>query len=136
LKWTKRFRKTRRADDDTRERVSRLGLLGMILLLVGAGLVFAYPYLKKPPLIERDFVGRVVEKFLATGETYRGTVGGLRLLVEDQHGMRFRVAVSDEQYEQAQVGMWVTRRAGVVALSWDEPRPGTPGADGDRIEAR
>ena len=136
MKWTNRFRKTRRGDGGSRERVSWLGLIGMVLFLTGMGFVFAYPYLKKPPLIQRDFVGRVVDKFLATAETYRGTTGGLRLLVEDQHGMRFRVAVSDEQYEQAQVGMWVTRRAGKIALSWDEPGPETPRADGNRIEAR
>lgn len=131
----KRFRERRR-DILPREHVSRLGLLMLALIIFAVGFAYAYPRLTRPPLARRDFNGRVVEKFVALGESRIGSATFPRLVVETANGARFNVAVNDEQYEQAQVGMWVSRRGGELRLSWEEPGPGTPRGGGDRIEAR
>ena len=137
MKWTKRFRETRRADVP-RERVNWLGFV--LLLLVSAGLfyVVSYPYLKKPPLVERDFTGRVADKFLTRAESDRGSRPVMRLLVEERNGKRGRVGVTGEFYERARVGMWVTRRRGELRLHFNEPEPGPAphGGEGARVEAR
>lgn len=135
MKWTRRFRKKSPAVRGP-ERVSRLGLLGLALTLLVFGLIYAYPPLTRPPLARRDFDGRVVEKFVALGESRIGSQTFPRLGVEMAGGGRFNVAVNDEQYERARVGMWVSRRKGELRLSWDAPGPGTPRGDGDRIESR
>jgi hypothetical protein len=135
LKWTRRFREGRR-DLVPRERVSRLGFIGVALTVLVVGFVYGYPRLTRPPLAQRDFEGRVVEKFVALGESYTGSRTFPRLGVETANGARFNVAVSDEQYERAQVGMWVSRHRGELILSWDKPEPGTPGGGGTRMEAR
>lgn len=118
------------------ERVSPLGLAGLLLTLLAIGFAYAYPRLARPPLARRDFDGRVVEKFVALGESRIGSVTLPRLVVETANGARFNVAVNDEQYERARVGMRVTRHGGELRLSWDEPGAGAPRSDGDRIESR
>ncbi len=135
LKWSTRLREAPRGGDG-RERVSWLGLLGTVALLAGAAFLYAYPRLREPPLVRRDFVGRVVDRYLTLGESQIGTRGSLTLLVEDGAGRRFRVAVTDEVYERARVGMWVRRRGGVVEVSWEEPAAEAPPARGVRVEGR
>lgn len=129
----KRFRERRR-DADPRERVSRLGLLLLVLTLAGLGFLYAYPRLREPPLVERDLVGRVLDKSLTLRESQTGTTHTLRLLVGAADGRRSEVAVTPEQYQRARVGMWVRRSRGAVELSWDEPAAGAP--RGDRVEGR
>lgn len=137
MKWTKRFRETRRADI-LRERVNWLGFALLLLLMVGIFYAANYPYLKKPPLVERDFTGRVVDKFLTIAESDRGSRPVMRLLVEDRNGKRGRVGVTGEFYERARVGMWVTRRRGELKLHFNEPEPepAPHGGEGTRFEAR
>lgn len=113
--------------------------LGLALAVAALGLLgccFAYPYLKKPPYVERDFVGRVVDKSLTLQETHYGTAPLLRLLVETEDRKRFEVRVTNEQYERARVGMWVARTRGEIKLSWDKPGSPATGGDGDRLEPR
>ena len=137
MKWTKRFREARR-DDIPRERVN--WPVFVLLLLFMAGIFYAanYPYLKKPPLIERDFTGRVVDKFLTIAESDRGSRPVMRLLVEDRQGKRGRVGVTGELYERARVGMWVSRRGGELKLHSNEPEPepAPHGGEGPGGEAR
>ncbi|MCA1620212.1 MAG: hypothetical protein LC795_13075 [Acidobacteria bacterium] len=123
MKWARRFRRAGRGEDYAGERVSRLGLVVLACVVFAIGFVYAYPRLKGPPLIRRDFVGKVVDKHLTLRESEIGTAGALWLLVEDGGGRRFRVAVNGEQYERARVGMWARRSGGVVELSRDEPAP-------------
>ena len=119
-----------------RERVSWLGLIVLALTLFAIGFVYAYPRLTRPPLARRDFTGQVVEKFVALGESQVGSATFPRLVVETANGARFNVAVSDEQYEQARVGMWASRREGELRLSWEEPETATPRGEGKRVESR
>ena len=133
MKWTRRFRKKREPEP---ERASRLGILGLALTLLVIGFAYAYPRLTRPPLVRRDFDGRVVEKFVGLGESQIGSATHPRLVVETANGARFNVAVSDEQYERARVGMRVSRRGGELILSRDEPKLSAPGGEGERMEAR
>lgn len=107
MKWTKRFRKTHPAARDP-ERVSRLGLVMFVLTLFAVGFVYAYPRLTTR--VRPDFDGRVVEKFVALHESQTGSGTLPRLVVETADGHRFNVAVTDEQYARAQVGMRLSRR--------------------------
>ena len=116
--------------------MSWLGVILVALVMFAVGFVFGYPRLKGPPLIRQDFVGKVVDKSLTLRESEIGTAGFLRLHVEDRDGSRFKVAVTEEQYERARVGMWVKRSGGEVELSWDEPAPGPPRGDGNKVEGR
>lgn len=116
--------------------MSWLGLAGVVFILLVFVLIYAYPRLTRPPIAERDFEGRVVEKFVALGESQIGSKTFPRLVVELANGARFNVAVNDEQYERARVGMRVARRRGELILSWDEPGPGAPRGVGDRVESR
>lgn len=118
------------------ERVSRLGLIGVALTVLAIGFAYAYPKMTRTPLARRDFDGRVVEKFVTLGESRIGSTTFPRLVVETANGARFNVAVNDEQYERARVGMRISRHKGELILSWDKPQPGAPGGDGDRMEAR
>jgi hypothetical protein len=118
------------------ERVSRLGLIGIALTVFAVGFAYAYPRLTRTPLVRRDFDGRVVEKFVTLGESRMGSATFPLLVVEIANGARFNVAVSDEQYERARVGMRVSRHRGELILSWDEPRMGAPPGAGDTMEAR
>jgi hypothetical protein len=135
LNWTKQFRKTRPGAGRSPERVSWPDLILMGLLLAGVGFIYAYPRLKEPPLIRRDFVGRVLDKSLTLRESQIGTGGFLTLLVEDRGGGRFKVLVTEEQYERARVGMWVERSGGEIKLSWDEPEPGAA-RGGNKVDGR
>jgi hypothetical protein len=114
--------------------VSRLGLLGVAVTLLAIGFAYAYPRLS--PRARPDFDGRVVEKFVALGESRMGSATFPRLVVETAGGARFNVGVNDEQYGRARVGMWLSRRDGELILSWDRPQPGAPRGDGDRMKAR
>ncbi|HEY0170835.1 MAG TPA: hypothetical protein VGB98_07420 [Pyrinomonadaceae bacterium] len=130
----RRFRRAGRGEDYARERVSRPGLVMLALVIFAFGFIYAYPRLKGPPLVRRDFVGRVVDKSLTLRESMIGTAALPSLLVEDGGGRRFDVAVNSEQYERARVGMWVRRGGGEVRLSWDEPAPRAPvGGDNARV---
>lgn len=124
MKWTRRFRKTRLRDLSSRERVDWAFLIPVVLLLALMFGAVAYAYLKGPPFVERDFTGRVVDKWLTIGESQTGSRPSMRLLVEGRDGRRFAVGVTGEFYERARVGMWVSRRAGELKLSWDEPEEG------------
>lgn len=121
-----RFRRAGRGGGYAPERVSWPGLLLVSLVLFAMGFVYAYPRLRRPPLVERDFVGRVVDKSLTLRESEIGTSAHPRLLVEDGRGARFGVSVTAEQYERARAGMWVRRSGGEMELSWGgfEPRGG------------
>ncbi|HEX6184060.1 MAG TPA: hypothetical protein VFZ44_09295 [Pyrinomonadaceae bacterium] len=136
MEWWTRQRKRRPGGDYRQERVSWLGLLIIALVMFAIGFAYAYPRLKGPPLIRQDFVGRVVDKSLTLRESEIGTAGSMSLLVEDRDGRRFKVAVNGEQYERARVGMWATRKGGVVELSSDEPAAGAVRGDTDKIEGR
>ena len=116
--------------------MSWLGLLAVVLMLAGLGFLYAYPRLSGTPLVKRDFVGRVVDKSLTLYESQMGTSHRPRLLVRAADGRQFQVAITPEQYEVAQIGMWVTRTGGEIKLSWDEPEPARPGGEGNRVESR
>jgi hypothetical protein len=116
--------------------VSWLGLLGLAACLAALGFLYAYPRLREPPLVKRDFVGRVLDKSLTLGESQTGTTHRTRLLVKAADGRQFEVAVTPEQYEGARAGMWVARTGGEVRLSWDEPGPARGGGGGNTVEAR
>jgi hypothetical protein len=133
LKWTKRFRK-RHSDERAPERVSQLGLVMLALTLFAIGFAYAYPRLT--PYVRRDFDARVVDKYVAFRESLIGSATLPRLVVETADGRRFNVAVNDEQYERAQVGMWLSRRDSELILSWDKPGPGPPSGNGNRVESR
>ena len=134
MRWTRRFSERRR-DVSPRERVSWPWLLFVLLALAGLGLLYAYPRLSGAPLVERDFVGRVVDKSLTLRESEIGTSHRLRLLVRAADGRQFEVAVTPEQYEGARAGMWVTRTRGEIRLSWGEPDPASSTGGGKRVEA-
>lgn len=122
MKLLRRFRRTGRGEDYAdyaRERVSPVGLAGLVLALLALGFVYAYPRLKGPPLVRRDFVGKVMDKSLTLRESQIGTAPLAGLTVEDDGGRRFNVAVTAEQYERARVGMRVRRSGGLIELSWD-----------------
>lgn len=131
MKWTRRFREKREPEP---ERASRLGILGLALALFVIGFAYAYPRLTPRP--RRDFDGRIVEKYVALGESRIGSVTRPRLVVESADGRRFTVGVSDEEYERAQVGMWLSRREDELILSRDEPARRAPDGKGGRMEAR
>jgi hypothetical protein len=133
LNWTRRFRKSPAAEREP-ERVSRLGLVMLALTISAVGFAYAYPRLT--PRVRQDFDGRIVDKYVALGESQIGSATLPRLSVETADGFRFNVAVNDEQYERAQIGMWLSRRNRELILSWDKPGPGTPGGKGTRVEAR
>jgi hypothetical protein len=135
LKWTKRFRETRRgAGSYLRERVDWIGLVALAVFIFAVWAAFVHPLLNEPPAVERDFVGRVVDKSLTIRESQdKGSRPSMRLLVEDREGRRFRVGVTGEFYERARVGMWVSRRVGELKLHSNEP---APGGDAARVEAR
>ena len=136
MKWARRFRKAGRGGSLPGERVSWLGLFVIVLVMFGIGFLYAYPRLREPPLVRRDFVGRVVDKSLTLHESQIGTSGSLALLVEGRDGKRFKVAVTDEVYGRARVGMWVSRRAGAVEVSWGEPEPVPTREEGGKVEGR
>ena len=108
----------------------------MVLMALAAFLLGGYLYFKRPPVVLRDFDAKVVDKSLTTSESLTGSTHVTRLLVEDREGRRFWVGVDAEFYERARVGMWLSRRRGELKLSWEEPAPGPPGAEGARVEAR
>lgn len=126
----------RSRDARTPGRVDWPGLFVLLLLLAGLGYVVAHPFLKEPPLVERDFKGRVVDKSLTIRESERALPPSMRLLVEDREGLRFKVGVTGEFYERARVGMWASRRGGELKLSWGEPEPGPPGGEVKTVEGR
>lgn len=134
MKWTKRFVERRR-EASPQERVSWPGLLFAVVVLAGVGFLYAYPRLSGTPLVERDFVGRVVDKSLTLSESEIGTRHRLRLLVRAADGRQFQVAVTPEHYGRARVGMWVTRTRGEIKLSWDEPERDSPTGGGKKVEA-
>ncbi len=132
MKWTRRFRKGGRGEAAD-ERASPLAVTGLALALSVIGFAYAYPRLT--PRVRRDFDARIVEKYVAVGESEQGSVTRPRLVVETADGRRFTVEVSDEQHGRARVGMWLSRRDGELRLS-----PGGPGraaaGGGTRFEAR
>jgi hypothetical protein len=133
LKWTKRFRK-RSHDAEPPERVNWGWLLFAVSLLGVIGFAYAYPRLT--PVVRRDFDARVVEKYVAVRESQIGSATLPRLVVETADGRRFTVGVSGEQYEQARVGMWLSRRDGELRLSREAPGTGShDGGEGPRFEA-
>lgn len=136
MKLTRRARRTPRGERPAPERVSWPGLIIVLLVMFVVGFVYAYPRLKRPPLVERDFVGRVVDKHLTLRESEIGTSPRLRLLVRTSDGSQLNVAVTEEAYERARVGMWATRRGGEVSLSWDEPEPRAAREGTEQVEGR
>ncbi|HEX8286184.1 MAG TPA: hypothetical protein VF588_22680 [Pyrinomonadaceae bacterium] len=116
--------------------MSWLGLLAVAVALTAFAFIYACPRLRKPPVIERDFVGTVLDKSLTLRESQTGTTPKLRLLVRARDGRQFEVAVTPEQYERARVGMWVTRVRGAIGLSWEEPGPSHAGEGGGKVEGR
>ena len=116
--------------------MSLLGLLAIAPVIFAVGYAFAYPYLKEPPFVRRDYVGRVADKYRSLRESQTGTRVGPTLLVEGRDGGRFKVGVTEDFYERARVGMWVTRRAGELELSRDEPEPGPAAAESGQAEGR
>ncbi|MBV9926555.1 MAG: hypothetical protein JOZ96_16160 [Acidobacteria bacterium] len=135
MKWTRRFRKARAREDGPRERAEWGALLALVLVMAALVFVYAYPRLTRPPLAQRDFEGRVVEKFVALGESQIGSRTFPRLGVETANGARFNVAVTDEMYQRARVGMRVSRHRGELILSGDVPELSAPGG-GPKVEAR
>ena len=102
----------------------------VVVLTVIVWAVFVHPMLKEPPLVERDFTARVVDKSFTIRESDRALPPSMKLLVERTDGRRFNVGVTGEFYERARVGMWVSRRGGELRLHSDEPAP--PGGEGAR----
>ena len=131
MKWTRRFRKGYEPEP---ERVSWLGITGLALAIFVMGFVYAYPRLNAR--VRPDFDARIVEKFIGVGESWQGSVTFPRLVVETADGRRFNVKVTDEIYEQARVGMWLSRRNSELRLSLSEPGRDAPDGDGTRFEAR
>lgn len=135
MKWSRRFREKRQRTDGPRWFVD--GFAATLCVMALATFVLGgYAYFKRPPVVLRDFDARVVDKSLTLSETWLGTRPVMHLLVETSEGRRFRVSVTADFYEQAEVGMWLSRRWGELELSREKPPPAPPGGEGTRFEAR
>jgi hypothetical protein len=80
---------------------------GVILAGVIGVLFFAYQVKRqmRPP----EYEGKIIDKWAGYSHSEEGSVPYFRLLVKTPDGQRSTVAVDQETYDRATVGMWIRK---------------------------
>jgi hypothetical protein len=88
---------------------------GVILAGVIGVLFFAYQVKRqmRPP----EYEGKIIDKWAGYSHSEEGSVPYFRLLVETPDGQRSTVAVDQETYDRATVGMWIRKTKKEIDLS-------------------
>ena len=99
----------------------RWGLVGKIVLgsalivFIMGLLILAYRQQLTP--VRENYQGLVVDKWMGFTQSDEGSFPYYRLLVERENGERIKVRVDYDEYQQARVGMWVTKNQGILEFS-------------------
>ncbi|MGI9106570.1 MAG: hypothetical protein ACR2G4_10010 [Pyrinomonadaceae bacterium] len=100
-------------------------MLVMAMLLV----LILYPQYTLTGPYRRDYEGKILDKSITLKESQYRAGARRRLHLEGRGGERFQVAVNEDIYERAQVGMWIRRSQSGVELRLPEPTPNLMGKD-------
>jgi hypothetical protein len=90
-----------------------------LLIKCNQGMTSTGPFL-------RTYEGRIEDKSATIGETQLGSTVRFRLLVRTKSGQRLEVAIDRDNYERAQVGMWIKSSETGIRLSWAEGEQSPP----------
>lgn len=98
----------------------RIGATVLTAALALAFTVIVYRQCNSPAGPHRkEYEGRVIDKSETFVETREGSFVRRRLLIEGRDGVRFEVAVGEEDYRRIQKGMWIKKSSvGAAELSW------------------
>lgn len=76
----------------------------------------------RPP----EYEGKVVDKWAGYNHTDEGSFPYFRLSVEISNGKKLTVAVDQETYERAKVGMWIRKNRDGIELMTQRAGTGPP----------
>lgn len=95
-------------------------ILFSVLILLGIGALIANYYQRSTltGAFQRDYEGRVVEKFFIPHESQIGSSFQRALLIKGRSGEQFQVSVGKDIYDRAQAGMSIKSGKQGIELSW------------------
>lgn len=90
---------------------------GAVILAVFIGVLF-FAYQVKRQLRPPEYEGKVIDKWAGYSHSEEGSFPYFRLLVEREGGQRSTVAVDQQTYDRAKVGMRIRKTKGAIELTW------------------
>lgn len=93
---------------------------GVVIVALAGGLLFA-AYRAKLALNPIEYEGRIVDKWAGYSHSDEGSFPYFRLLLETENSQRVTVAVDQDTYDRAKVGMRIRKTQRGIELSRVEP---------------
>jgi hypothetical protein len=128
MKGFKRSRKSESSEDKkSLRRFFPMTILTLIVLLAGATLwIKCNQWMTATGPFLRTYEGRIEDKSATYAETEFGSGVRFRLVVRTKSGQQLQVAIDRDNYERAQVGMWIKSSETGIQLSWAEGEQSLP----------
>ena len=78
-----------------------------VMLFVGLMLFYQHNLRMFAQLARPEYEGKLINKSLTVRETRQGSKISRLFLLEGTDGVRFEIAPGEDDYERAQIGMWI-----------------------------
>ena len=104
-------------------------MIAIMIVIAMLAALLLYPQYTLSGPYRREYEGKVLDKSITLNDSRTRTGARRRLHLEGRDGERFQVAVNEDIYERAQVGMRIRRSPSGIELEFPESTPRLTGKD-------